>query len=278
MASPCEVLLSGVGRRKAEGVIAAVQAEAARIEAKFSRYRDDNIVARINQANGAAISVDEETTRLLDYAGALHELSDGRFDITSGVLRQAWTFDGSEAVPDSETIESLLPRVGWNQVDWSHSSIRMPAGMEIDLGGIGKEYAVDRAAALVREHTEACMINFGGDLVALGPPVAEASVAQGWTVGIESVANGAAARTISLTQGAIATSGDTRRYVVKDGRRFGHILDARTGWPVAGAPRTVTVLASSCTQAGMLASLAMLMGSEAEKFLADQEVRHWCLR
>jgi thiamine biosynthesis lipoprotein len=278
MASPCEVHVSGVGRARAEGITATVCAEAQRIEAKFSRYLDGNIVDRINRAEGAPVTVDEETARLLDYAAELFVLSEGRFDITSGVLRRAWSFDGGEAVPAPETIDSLRASVGWNKVDWQRPVLSMPAGMEIDFGGIGKEYAVDRASRLVSGKLSHCMINFGGDLVALGPPAGKTAKPAGWTVGIESLSGSGAARRISLTTGALATSGDTRRFVLRDGRRYGHILDARSGWPVEGAPRSVTVLASNCTQAGMLASFAMLMGAGAEDFLAAQQVRYWCLR
>jgi thiamine biosynthesis lipoprotein len=278
MASPCEVHLGGVGKRKAQGLVETVHAEAQRIEAKFSRYRQGNIVDRINRANGEAVGVDDETARLLDYAGELFRLSDGRFDITSGVLRRAWTFDGGEGVPSAERIERLLPSVGWTAVDWRAAVIRMPAGMEIDFGGIGKEYAVDRAADLVRGRVRGAMINFGGDLLALGPPESADARPPGWTVGIESLAGGRAEQRIALTAGALATSGDARRYLLRDGCRYGHILDARTGWPVANAPRSVTVLASTCTQAGMLATFAMLMGGEAESYLAAQGVQSWCLR
>lgn len=274
MASPCEVHLSGVGRSKAEGIVDAVAGEARRIEAKFSRYRKGNIVDRINSANGDAVSVDDETARLLDYAAELHALSEGRFDITSGVLRRAWTFDGGAAIPDAEAVEALRTSVGWDKVQWHGETLQMPAGMEIDFGGIGKEYAVDRVAEIVRSKSSRCMINFGGDLIALGPP----ATASSWTVGIESLAGGGAARGIALKAGALATSGDTRRFLIRDGRRYGHILDASTGWPVADAPRSVTVLSSTCTQAGMLATFSMLMGAQAEKFLDSQGVRYWSLR
>jgi thiamine biosynthesis lipoprotein len=150
--------------------------------------------------------------------------------------------------------------------------------MEIDFGGIGKEYAVDRAANLVRDQTGHCMINFGGDLIAIGPPLLPGKEGDGWTVGIESLTGGEAAKRISLTAGALATSGDARRFLIRNGRRYGHILDARSGWPVLGAPRSVTVLASTCTQAGMLATFAMLMGDGAEDFLESQNVTYWCLR
>jgi thiamine biosynthesis lipoprotein len=278
MASPCEVHLGGVGRRKAEGILETVHAEALRIEEKFSRYREGNIVDRINRADGSQVVVDDETARLLDYAASLWSLSAGRFDITSGVLRRAWTFDGGANVPDPDKVESLLARVGWQRVDWQRPTLCMEPGMEIDFGGIGKEYAVDRAAELVRAEVESCLINFGGDLLALGPPPAGDEGSPGWTVGIESLTGGSAAKRISLTEGALATSGDARRFVLRGGHRYGHILDARTGWPVDNAPRSVTVLASTCTQAGMLATFAMLMGTEAESFLEAQGARFWCLR
>jgi thiamine biosynthesis lipoprotein len=278
MASPCEVHVSGVGRGKAEGIIDAVFSEARRVEEKFSRYLKGNIVDRINRAAGMPVLVDEETARLLDYATELYQLSAGRFDISSGALRRAWTFDGGEAVPSHEAIKLLRPSVGWEKAEWRSPELQLPAGMEIDFGGIGKEYAVDRAADLVRAKSKRCMINFGGDLVSLGPPESGGKRSDGWTVGIESLAGATAARKISLATGALATSGDTKRFLVRDGRRFGHILDARTGWPVEEAPRSVTVLASTCTEAGMLATFAMLMGVDAEAFLEAQSVQFWCLR
>jgi thiamine biosynthesis lipoprotein len=147
--------------------------------------------------------------------------------------------------------------------------------MEIDLGGIGKEYAVDRAAALVRRLSTRCLLNFGGDLLALGPQQGSAP----WRVGIESLTEAAkAARYIELGTGALATSGDARRYLMKDGKRYGHILDPTTGWSVANAPRSVTVAAGTCTDAGMLATLALLQGGDAERFLAAQGVQFWVLR
>jgi thiamine biosynthesis lipoprotein len=275
MASPCEVHVDGVDRATAERMLALAAGEAARIEAKFSRYRRGNAVAAINAAEGRTIVVDEETARLLDYADELFDLSDGKFDITSGVLRRAWRFDGSDRVPSPATVAALLPQVGWDKVRWHTPEITLPRGMEVDFGGIGKEYAVDRAAALVRPLSSQCLLNFGGDLLALGPQVGGAP----WRVGIESVHESATAvRHIDLAVGALATSGDARRYLLKNGKRYGHILDPTTGWPVVGAPRSITVAAATCTQAGMLATLALLRGAQAEPFLSTQGVQFWALR
>jgi thiamine biosynthesis lipoprotein len=275
MASPCEVHVAEAERELAERVLSVVANEAARIEAKFSRYRAGNIVDRINTANGAPVVVDDETARLLDYAAELHALSGGKFDVTSGVLRRAWRFDGSDRVPGADAVAALLEVVGWAKVRWRSPELTLLPGMEIDLGGIGKEYAVDRAGGLARSLSERVLLNFGGDLLALGPQVD----GRPWRVGIESLGeDGAAAKQIDLAAGALATSGDARRYLLKEGRRYSHILDPTTGWPVPDAPRSVTVAAPTCTQAGMLATFALLHGRDAEAFLAAQGVKSWALR
>lgn len=275
MASPCQVL-SRADRSTALEQVRAAAAEAWRVEAKFSRYRAGNVIDRINKANGTPVEVDEETADLLDFATDLHRLSGGRFDISSGVLREVWTFDGSDRVPDAAHVEGVLQRVGWDKVNWERPLLTLAPGMQIDLGGIGKEYAVDRAARIAASFSEApCLINFGGDIAAVaGTPDVDP-----WQVGIESVDThpATACRQIRLTCGGLATSGDARRFLLRDGVRYGHLLDPRTGWPVIGTPRSVTVAADTCTQAGMLATFAMLMGPAAETFLEQQRVRYWCI-
>ena len=275
MASTCEVHVDTAKREDAARVLASVAAEAFRIEAKFSRYRADNIVHAINTAGGRPVTVDDETARLIDYAAELFTLSGGKFDITSGVLRRIWRFDGSDRVPTQEQISQARTLVGWRRVRWQRPLIALEPGMEIDFGGIGKEYAVDRAAALAAPLTEHCLLNFGGDLRALGPH----ANGRPWQVGIEAVDRlSTASRVVDVYRGGVATSGDSRRYLLKDGRRYGHILDPTTGESVVEAPRSVTVVADTCSQAGMLATLAMLQGNAAEAFLNAQGVRYWCYR
>ena len=275
MASPCEVHVAGADVETAERVFDTVVAETQRIEKKFSRYRPGNIVSRINTANGEPVAVDDETAGLLTYADRLFKLSDGLFDVTSGVLRKVWRFDGSDRVPGASAVNSVMRHVGWTRAKWQPPVLTLEPGMEIDLGGIGKEYAVDRAGARAREIWPRCLLNFGGDLMAFGTGIDQ----NAWTVGIEGLtATGLPAARISLTLGALATSGDACRYLLKAGKRYGHILDPRTGWPVENAPRSVTVAAPSCTHAGMLATFAMLHGAQAEAFLEDEGVDYWCLR
>ena len=275
MASPCEVLLEAASQAIAKAVTEAVAGEAWRIEDKFSRYQDGNIVHRINNAGGKPVEVDDETARLLDFAATLHGLSEGRFDITSGVLREAWKFDGSDRIPERETVARVLERVGWHRVDWEARVLVLQPGMEIDLGGIGKEYAVDRCIGIVASQTDVPgLVNLGGDLAVTGPPASRSA----WKVGIEGPRPDSADRILDLRQGALATSGDARRFLLRDGIRYSHILDPGTGWPIADAPNSITVVADTCTQAGMLSTLAMLKGYNAEAFLDGEGVKYWCRR
>ncbi len=275
MGSPCELVCEAPKRADALRLTERVAAEAWRIEEKFSRYLEGNIVARINAASGKAIEVDEETADLLDFAVTLYDLSEHRFDITSGVLRRVWRFDGSDCIPGVSEVEAVMQLVGWHRVSWQRPYMQMPAGMEIDLGGIGKEYAVDRCAALIREEGgDPCLVNFGGDLVATEAPHRR----RHWKVAIEGDSAAEADRIVNLKQGALATSGDARRFLLKDGRRYSHILDPTTGWPVPDAPRSITIVADTCVEAGTVSTLAMLKGAAAEDFLKAQTAAFWCRR
>ncbi len=275
MASPCELLLERADLEEAGELGRLAAREAWRIETKFSRYRPDSIVSTINASQGRPVAVDAETAALIDYAAQCYALSGGRFDITSGVLRRCWTFDGSDRIPDPGAIAALLQHVGFDKIRWQPPHITLPAGMEIDFGGFGKEYAVDRVLALVAERfAGAVLVNFGGDLAANDAPKSAP-----WQVGVERPDTDREARLLlELTRGALATSGDTRRFLLREGVRYGHILDVRTGWPVPNPPRSVTVAANTCVEAGMLATLAALHGEAAEAFLQEQGAQYWCLR
>lgn len=275
MASPCEVLIETNDAAMAHAAGDLAQAEAARIEAKYSRYRPDSVVTQINQSQGKPIEVDEETATLLDFARLCHTLSEGRFDITSGVLRKVWRFDGSDRLPTPEAVAALLPRIGFQRLLWDRPQLTLPEGMELDLGGLGKEYAVDRVLSLLGLQFDVpILVNFGGDLAANRSPTRGH-----WQVGIERPDTvDQAALVLELGQGGLATSGDTRRFLIKDGVRYGHILDPRTGWPVQGGPRSVTVAAGTCMEAGMLATFSLLQGAHARAFLQSQGVPHWVVQ
>ncbi len=272
MASPCEVLMEVDDETQADSILQAVASEAFRIEQKYSRYLEGNIIGQINSARGRAVTVDNETARLLEFADQLYQMSDGLFDITSGVLRQVWSFDGSDRLADEKAVKQVLAQVGWHRCHWKDRQLTLKARMEIDLGGIGKEYAVDRCVQITRELTdESVLINFGGDLACS----CQKRDQKYWSVGRLITGKDQAVALFQLYKGAIATSGDRNRFLLSEGKRYSHVLNPETGWPVEGAPHTVSVAANTCIEAGMFSTLAMLQGNQAEAFLKHQDVSYW---
>ena len=276
MASPCEVLIDSVDMELAHEITTCAVTEATRIEHKFSRYRDDNLIFQINQSPDQFIDLDTEADRLITFAFECYKLSEGLFDITSGILRKIWKFDGKHTIPTQKQIDGLLPDIGLNRVTHKNKRLKLPADMEIDLGGIGKEYAVDRITGLLRNQFKpAILVNLGGDIAISRPRDSKYS----WHIGIENPNQSQQASSIlKISQGAIATSGDANRYIIHQGKRYGHILSPKTGWPVPDSPRSVTVSAGTCTDAGIIATLAMLQGKYAEEFLRQQELKFFCHR
>ncbi len=274
MASPCEIFIRTEDATHAKKIIQIATTEARRIEKKYSRYATNNIIDQINNANGKTLSVDEETALLLDYAEQCYQLSDGLFDVTAGVLRKFWRFDGSNNIPKQQDIEQIIRYIGWHKVKWQKPLLTLSPGMEIDFGGIGKEYAVDRVTTLIKQTSSAfALINFGGDMAAVG---FQSHMEKPWEIGLQDPENpesGPIAR-IKLSHGAVATSGDSNRFLLKDGQRYSHILNPKTGWPIDNAAKQVTVMAPTCIEAGMLATFAILQGLDAENFLAAQDVEY----
>jgi thiamine biosynthesis lipoprotein len=273
MGSPCELQLFARSVQDAERVAAQVVADLARLEARYSRYRDNSLLAAINQvaAVGGEITVDEETAALLDYAAACYAQSDGLFDVTSGVLREVWRFD-QPALPNAAQITSLLDRVGWQRLRWQRPVLRFPeSGLALDFGGIVKEYAADRAATLCREEGVGHgVVNLGGDIRVIGPR----GDGSPWQIGIRHPRQaGGLLRTLAMRGGALASSGDYERCITLNGVRYGHILNPRTGWPVDHLA-AVSVVADLCVVAGSIATIAMLKGQEGPAWLRALGVPH----
>jgi thiamine biosynthesis lipoprotein len=276
MASACEVIAEINDKDLANKIAKTVSEEVWRIEDKYSRYNPLSLCSQINQSSGRPIEIDDETFALLNFAETCFQLSDGIFDLTSGVLRKVWRFDCTDNIPSQGSITKELKNIGWGKVEYDDTKIILPKDMEIDFGGIGKEYAVDRALLLINALTKKpVLVNLGGDLATNtarknGEP---------WQVGVEHpgfVEN--KTMVVSLYKGALATSGDAKRFLLKNGKRYSHILNAKTGWPIDNTPRSITVSAPQCIQAGLLATLAQMQGANAEQFLSEQEIKHWSIR
>jgi len=280
MASPCEIIINSSDKNLASKLGKVISDEVWRIEDKYSRYDSSSTCSLINTNAGQSVLIDEETFLLLNFAEQCFQLSDGLFDISSGVLRSIWSFKGlgedKDKLPSTKQVTNTLKHVGWQKITFDSKQITLAKGMEIDFGGIGKEYAVDRAIILAKQITdEPILINLGGDLAVTGSRANN----QAWLVAIENPnIDSKQDMIVSLYDGALATSGDSRRFLIKNGKRYGHILNAKTGWPIEKSPRSITVVAPQCIQAGILATLALLQGKKAESFLTDQEIKFWSRR
>jgi thiamine biosynthesis lipoprotein len=274
MGTRCETQLYAKTAAEAARAATAVQADVERLEALYSRYRDTSFLSRINRiaAGGGSIEVDAETAHLLDYAATCHAESGGLFDITSGVLRRAWNFKGA-SLPQPEAIHVLMRHVGWNKLRWhSPHTLEFPEpGLELDFGGIVKEYAADRAATLCREHGAGhALINLGGDIRVVGPHPDGSP----WRIAIRDPrAPDGVLQTLELFSGALASSGDYERCIVINGVRYGHILNPLTGWPVRHMA-AVSVAADFCVVAGSAATIGMLLEEQGAQWLQQLALPH----
>ena len=279
MASPCEVLLRSKDEMFCHSIAELAVKETQRIEEKYSRYVQVNLVHQMNNSDGAPVDIDQETFQLLEYARNLFELSNGMFDITSGVLRAIWKFSAGSEPPSQKQINAIIPNIGFDKLAYDQSFFCMPKNMEIDFGGIGKEYAVDQVYKMIKNlcHKQKCafLINFGGDIIAEFFSKNDPE----WAIGVEQQNTlQDQHHLIKIRQGAVATSGNSKRFFDYDGQRYGHLLNPKTGSPIENAPLSITIFSSSCVLAGSFSSLAMLQGARAEKFLQDQNIKFICNR
>ncbi|QYK06924.1 FAD:protein FMN transferase [Shewanella zhangzhouensis] len=284
MASDCELLFIGASHPQANTLAKLAISEVRRIEAKFSRFLPESELSRINASAGDDLSIDAETAGLLQFAADCYRLSGGLFDITVAPLQRLWGFGLNEMwLPTNTDVQATLEHIGFDRLrfykDQGCWRLFLPAGMSLDFGGIAKEYAADRALVLIERQARALgldvavLVNLGGDIAASRYP---------WRIGVEGVhaesdsemLQAEASGLVEFPGGGLATSGDTKRFVLVDGKRVGHILSPKTGYPVPDAPRSVTVLAPSASAAGMLSTMAMLKGEGAEAFLSGEGLVH----
>lgn len=273
MGTPCEIQLYALTEIKAQCTANAVIADIQRLEAAYSRYRDNSFLSEINRvaANGGSITVDNETAGLLDYADTCYRESGELFDITSGILRRAWDFKSNQ-LPDEAVIQALLDKIGWHKLRWLSPILEFPlAGMEIDLGGVVKEYAVDRAATICWERgIQHGMVNLGGDIKIIGPHVDGSP----WRIGIRHPRQpDALLQTLELYSGALASSGDYERCITVNNVRYGHVLNPKTGWPVTRMA-AVSVAADFCVIAGSTSTIGMLKDQQGKKWLEQLGLPH----
>ncbi len=261
LGSPCRVRFAAPPAQ-AKALPDAILQWVADFETRYSRFIPTSIVSRITAAAGQGwVETDPETDRLLALCHEAHFLSRGTFDPTALPLIKLWDWKANPPViPDDQTIDSTRQKVGWRKVQRAPGKVFLPEpGMALDLGGIGKEYAVDQVTQLaVESGAISVLVDFGQDVRVHGPAPERKPA---WHIGLEDPTQPGRCWTgVAANHQAVATSGDYLRRFVHEGKRYGHILDVRTGRPVANGCRAVSVIAPTCTLAGMLSTTAFVLG------------------
>ena len=273
MGTMCRILAAG---REAEvkRFFAEAIAWVAAFEAKYSRFLPDSLISRINQSAGQDwVATDNETDRILAMCHEMHFVTRGAFDPTSLPLVRLWNWKQvNPRVPGVDEIASAKELVGWNRLERKPGQVRLPKpGMCLDLGGMGKEYAVDQVSAMgIQRGLPGLLVDFGADVRVAGlPPDGR----PGWHIGLEDPTKPGTCWTgLAVQNAGVATSGDYVRKFESGGKRYGHIVDVRTGYPVDGDVRSVSVMAPSCTLAGMLSTAAFVLGPEEGLKLIDTQL------
>ena len=232
-------------------------------EARYSRFIGDSLIGRINAAAGEHwVEIDPETEALFKLCQEMIFFTRGVFDPTALPLMKLWNWKAQPpVVPTEEAIRAARELVGWNKVQRRPGGIFLPcAGMLLDLGGIGKEYAVDRVLTMGLQRGIAnLLVDFGQDVRVHGrPPNSEK-----WIIGLEDPHQpGKCWTAVAVNNEAVATSGDYVRHFVHAGKRFGHIVDPRSGYPVDNGVLAVSIVAPHCTFAGILSTAAFILGPQ----------------
>jgi thiamine biosynthesis lipoprotein len=266
--------LQWTGDASESEIASAAEQELARIDALLSTYRADSTLEAFNSTETTApVELPSELVGLLELAKRIHAASDGCFDPTVRPLVRAWGFDGDDpAVPAAGAIDAARALVGLDKLelpDTTHAR-KAVAGLSIDMSSIGQGYTAGRLAELLEEHgSTSYLAEIGGEVVARGlKPDGSA-----WRIGVENPAAGAspALRVPPSPSTAIITSGSYRHYLEADGRRFGHIIDPRTGWPVEHGLLSVTVVGEDAATAAAWGTALLCLGPDAAVAAADRE-------
>ncbi len=266
MGTQAWITIYGLDAEEAEAAATEALRELHRIEGLMSNWKTDSEISRLNrESNGAPHKLSTELFHVISRAVYFSDVTSGAFDISARPLVQLWGFQGGAAkLPTGSEIDEALKRVGYKKLmlDVESESIILPPGMELDLAGIAKGYAVDRSVAVLKQHgVDRGMVNLGGNIYAIGSPPGK----KGWTVGIRDPRGGRkVVGSLLLEDEAVATSGNYENFVELEGKIYGHIIDPRIGEPVSRM-LSVTVVASTALEADAISTGFFVLGPEGSR-------------
>jgi len=264
------ITIYGLPEEEAGEAAAEATREMHRIESVMSTWKDDSEISRLNRGSeGKPFEVSKELAGLLEKARVFSEKTSGAFDVTAMPLVRLWGFQGGEAkLPTDEELAAALARTGWRKmrVDLEASTVTLLDGAQIDLAGIGKGYAVDRCAAILRERgVSSALVDLGGNMFAIGSPPGR----DFWAIGIRDPEDPSGViGKLLLSDEAVATSGNYENFVVIEGKRYGHIVDPRTGMTVDHV-LGVTVVARTATESDALSTALFVLGPEDSRGIPE---------
>lgn len=256
-----------------EGTLDEIWAECERYERLLSKTIPGSDVDRINKAGGQAVTVDPETWEILRRAREISSLTNGAFAVTIAPLTAMWDFtDGTQRMPTDEERLAALPLVDDSAIILGeNNTVTLPAGMEIDLGGIAKGYIADRMAEMLRGKASGVILSLGGNVYVLGQKPDGTT----YNVGIQDPdgKNGEVLAVVNTTDRSVVTSGIYERQFVKDGISYHHILDPVDGLPSRSDLASATIVGTSSMDADALATACIVMGREkALQFMQEQGI------
>ena len=237
--------------------------ECGRYERLLSRTVEGSDVWRINHADGMPVEVSDDTVSILSCARRISELTGGAFDVTIAPVSTLWDFTSEDHVlPDADEIARAAGMVDYTKLELDGNTVRLPAGMMIDLGGIAKGYIADRIKAyLVNRGVRHAILSFGGNIVAIGEKKPDGTE---WKVGVQDIdkKTGEYMLVSRSLGGSTVTSGIYERGFDLDGVRYHHLLSASTGWPVQNELASVTIFSDSSMEGDALSIAAFVLGTE----------------
>jgi thiamine biosynthesis lipoprotein len=269
MGTSLELEAWGPDGARLDAALAAAEAELRRVEDLMTTWRDSPLTRLNARAGEGPVEVPIELARMVDQALRIAEATGGAFDPTWHSVGKLWDFKADPPVlPDDAEIERALAKVDWSrvEVDLEASTVTLPAGTTIGLGGIAKGYGVDRAVAVLREHgVEHALVNAGGDLRTLGR-----DRGRPWEIAIRHPRRrGDVMATVPISNLCVVTSGDYERFFELHGVRYHHILDPRTGRPATGC-LSATVIGPEASLCDALATALCVLGPERGLALVER--------
>lgn len=276
MGTTWSVIYANAGDVDAQRLRSIIEQELLEINAALSTYIPDSEISRLNALEGDVNQqLSSRFAEVLSAGLRISALTDGAYDITVGPLVELWGFGAREfdgLVPAVETVASTAQRVGVQRLEWDEETrvLHRPSAMRIDLSSIAKGYAVDRLSVLLLEQgLDNTLVEIGGELRARG----ERPEGGPWRLAVESPdpAGQRFIEALVVSDAAVATSGDYRNFFEVDGQRYSHLVDPRTGYPVAHELVSVTVIHENCMEADGLATGLIVLGLESALALAEAQ-------